>query len=111
MSLNLSISPKAARFYQQELNLQQGQAVRLFVRIGGFGCGGFSMGVQPAKPKTDDHIVQVDGVQFCVCPDDAWYMEGLLVDYHEKHGIHYESGLFEDLLNPVVPQEKIRVAV
>ena len=43
MSVNIRITPAAAAFYREELELTTHQALRLFVRIGGFGSGGYSV--------------------------------------------------------------------
>ncbi len=111
MSLNVQITPAAAAFYRQEMELSTDQALRLFVRIGGFGCGGYSIGVQVDRPTARDHKIQIGGVTFVVSPDDTWYMEGLVIDHDPSHGICCANRNCEDLHHPELPKQHFAMAV
>lgn len=111
MSVNIRITPAAAAFYREELELTTHQALRLFVRIGGFGNGGYSVGVQIDRPHKRDYRIQVNGVTFLISPDDAWYMEGLQIDYDPVHGICCSNGQCQELHHPEPATPAIAMAV
>jgi uncharacterized protein YneR len=111
LNLDVHITPAAAAFYRQEMELSADQALRLFVRIGGFGCGGYSIGVQVDRPTARDHRVQVGGVTFVISPDDSWYMEGLVIDHDPIHGICCASRHCDDLHHPDLPEQPFALAV
>lgn len=98
--VDIRITPAAAAFYREELELTPAQALRLFVRIGGYGSGGYSIGVQVDRPNKRDFKIQVNGVTFVISPDDTWYMNGLIIDHDPVHGICCSNRNCRDLYHP-----------
>ncbi|WP_353626224.1 hypothetical protein [Bacillus sp. JCM 19041] len=43
--MKLIITERAANFYKKEMDLNSGDILRLYVRVGGIGSGGFSIGI------------------------------------------------------------------
>ena len=111
MPVNIRITPAAAAFYREELELTSNQALRLFVRIGGFGSGGYSVGVQVDRPTHRDYRIQVSGVTFLINPEDTWYMEGLVIDHDPVHGISCSNRHCRDLHHPEVTSLPFAMAV
>ncbi len=111
MPVNIQITPAAAAFYREEMGLTSNQALRLFVRIGGFGSGGYCVGVQMDRPHRRDIRIQVSGVTFLINPDDMWYMEGLIIDHDPVHGICCRSRQCQDLYHPEPAQPALAMAI
>ncbi|WP_062046934.1 HesB/YadR/YfhF family protein [Bacillus sp. JCM 19034] len=99
--MQLSISKKAAILYKKEMDLQKGDSLRLYVRIGGVGSGGFSVGVMKDKPNQFSYTVEQEGIIFFVEEDDFWYFNGMDIDYSEDLDyIHFEHATLEHLEHP-----------
>jgi len=111
MPVNIRITPAAAAFYQREMELASYQALRLYVRIGGFGSGGYSIGVQMDRPTKRDYQIQVNGVTFLINPDDTWYMDGLIIDHDPVHGICCSNRQCRDMHHPEPAQPAFAMAV
>jgi uncharacterized protein YneR len=86
--MKLTIDNKAAKWYEEELNLSQGDFVRFFVRYGG--CGtvqtGFSLGVVKDTPMELGKKAEVGGITFFIEEKDMWYFDqhSLHISYNEK---------------------------
>lgn len=111
MRLNLMITPQAALFYRREMALSPGQGIRLFVRIGGYGCGGYSVGVQPALPTARDMRLEVEGVPFLVREEDLWYLNGLRIEYDAQYGITFRNPLWHDPLHPHAIRSSVSMTI
>ncbi|SFP97862.1 iron-sulfur cluster biosynthesis family protein [Salibacterium halotolerans] len=99
--VSFRITEDAARLYKQEMELTDGDYVRLFVRVGGVGSGGYSMGVAKEKPEAGSAVLQVDGIYFFVNPQDQWYMDGMVVSYDAQIDLlTFENPNIQDLTNP-----------
>ncbi|SDN32517.1 HesB/YadR/YfhF family protein [Alkalicoccus daliensis] len=99
--MNLSISDKAVSFYQSEMNLYENDPLWLFVRVGGIGSGGFSVGVAGETPDTEAVLIKKEGLHIYVTEEDVWYFEGLTIDYDtdiEEITFSHSSG--HDLFYP-----------
>ncbi|GAB6931649.1 iron-sulfur cluster biosynthesis family protein [Calditerricola satsumensis] len=105
MALRLIITEKAAEFYRQELDVQEGEALRLFVRIGGVGHVGYSFGIQKDRITPHDHVVRVRDVAFVVRDDDAWYLDGMTIDLDGSDEIVVSHERFARLDHPVEERE------
>lgn len=105
--MNLTITEKAAAFYKQEMELESGQSLWLYVRVGGIGSGGFSAGIQPGLPDTPALPVTAGEIHFHVTEADAWYFDGITIDYDEDmEEIVFSHLETNDLFNPNGPHKK-----
>ncbi|WP_347550291.1 iron-sulfur cluster biosynthesis family protein [Pseudalkalibacillus hwajinpoensis] len=81
------VTDSAAEFYRNEMELRNGDCLRLFVRYAGSGdSGGFSLGVMSDRPSYDDYKQEVGGVTYFVRPDDQWFVDRMKLDYDESCG-------------------------
>ncbi|PYE52103.1 hypothetical protein HUB98_28460 [Paenibacillus barcinonensis] len=90
----LHVSEQAARWYKEELNLNEGDSIRFFARYssGGGLHPGFSLGIAVEKPRHPAEQTEVSGIQFFMEDHDYWYLKGhqLHVDVvDEGHDIEY----------------------
>lgn len=101
LKLNLTITEQAIDFYKQELKLSKGDSLSFFVRVGGVGSGGFSVGVFLGLPETDYTNEEHQGITFCVPEDDQWYFDGMVIDYQEDFGeVTFDNKKLIDVTNP-----------
>ncbi|WP_209123795.1 iron-sulfur cluster biosynthesis family protein [Alkalihalobacillus sp. BA299] len=99
--MNVMISSEAARFYKQEVLSGKNQSLRLFVRVGGVGSGGFSVGVSAEEPTRNCYHLKKEGVVFFIYEDDAWYFNGMTIDYNEDLNMMvFTNPQFEDIYHP-----------
>ncbi|GAE25125.1 hypothetical protein JCM9140_1098 [Halalkalibacter wakoensis JCM 9140] len=84
--MNITITDSAVSLYIKEISLKRGDSLRLFVRIGGVGSGGFSVGVSKEDPTPTSYKVEKSGITFFVNEDDFWYLDGMTIDYNEDLG-------------------------
>ncbi|MBB5174522.1 HesB/YadR/YfhF family protein [Texcoconibacillus texcoconensis] len=99
--MDLTISERAVGFYKQEMNLEAGDKIRLYVRVGGCGSGGFSVGVMKEELQDGAHIEDIEGIYFFVTQDDAWYFDGMTIDYDPDYEMMvFENPYIDDLSNP-----------
>ncbi|MFB5663105.1 HesB/YadR/YfhF family protein [Alteribacillus sp. HJP-4] len=99
--MQLTLTKEAAALYKEEMSLADGAYVRLFVRIGGVGSGGFSIGVGKEKPEAEAYTLQVEGILFFVNPQDQWYLDGMTISYDPSIDyLHFENPNFHDVINP-----------
>ncbi len=85
MTKLLSVTKEAADSYKQELNLQAGDVVRLFVQVGGMNrtpVPGFAFGVQkveaPGQLELSEHHVKAHAgdITFLIHEDELWCLNG-----------------------------------
>lgn len=73
----LIVEQPAANWYKSQMELGQGDHVRIFVRLGG--CGsvhpGLSLGVNRDVPREIGAEQTVDGVHYFIEKDNMWYLE------------------------------------
>lgn len=99
--MNLTITDKAINFYKQELKLSKGDYLSFYVRVGGGGSGGFSVGIHLGLPEKDYTSKEFQGMTFCVPEDDHWYFDGMVIDYHEDFGeVTFKNEKINDVTNP-----------
>ncbi|WP_100372806.1 iron-sulfur cluster biosynthesis family protein [Bacillus sp. FJAT-45037] len=99
--MEFNITDAASTFYINELPLKTGDTLRLFVRVGGVGSGGFSVGVMKEDPQVTSYTVEKKGVIFFVNEDDFWYLDGMTIDYSEDFGyLDFHSPKFEQTDHP-----------
>ncbi|WP_156960131.1 HesB/YadR/YfhF family protein [Oceanobacillus manasiensis] len=73
----LQVSKEVAKWYKEELELEEHSTLRFYVRYGGVGGNlpGFSLGVAVQDPENEHTSVIVEGITFYVETKDAWYFE------------------------------------
>ena len=86
--MQIKVTEQAAQWFKQELDLNEGDHIRFFVRYGGSGPfhEGFSLGMNKEEPMDPAVIVNKDGCQYFIEERDVWFFNehDLLVDYDEK---------------------------
>lgn len=86
--MTLIIEPTALDWFRSELEVQQGEAVRFFVRLGGCSTvqAGFSLGIAKEVPKEIGVSTVVDGITFYMEKEDVWYLneQDLRVSYNSS---------------------------
>lgn len=75
--MNIHITDEATQWYEQELDIQSGDAVRFFVRYGGIDgrIAGFSLGLSVESPDNIYASVSKNGITFFIEETDAWYFD------------------------------------
>lgn len=87
--MKLVVEQPAARWYKTEMGLADGDAVRIYVRLGG--CGsvhpGLSLGVIKDVPRNIGLSDTVDGVTFYIEEDNLWYLDHktLTISFDERY--------------------------
>ncbi|MRH44326.1 hypothetical protein GH741_16910 [Aquibacillus halophilus] len=83
--MEMSITQPAAKWYIDEMNLEEGDFVRFYVRYGGHGgiVSGFSLAISNDEPNNPAVQTESMGVTFYVENSDVWYFDGL--DFHIKY--------------------------
>lgn len=85
--MKLQVTETAAKWYREELQLEEGKNLHFYVRYGGVGGHqpGFSLAISPDDKKEPVAETTVNGITFFVENDDDWYFDGadLIVDYDE----------------------------
>ncbi len=97
--MKLMVTPEAAQWFRREFGLQDGDAVRIFVRYGGGSVvdPGFALGVCVETPKSVAAMVEQEGTRYFVRSGDAAFLEGreVRVVYNEQ------DDEVEFIVNPV----------
>jgi len=78
------VTKRAAQFYKKEMELKDGDAVRLYVRYGGQGQYGFSVGIEKSEQNPIQDGTEIEGITFYADPDDRWFVDLLTLDADEK---------------------------
>ncbi|GGC88774.1 hypothetical protein GCM10007216_19440 [Thalassobacillus devorans] len=86
--MEIEVTEQAAKWYEEELEISSGAAIRFLVRYGGSGGlqPGFSLAIQMDEPEEPAASTQINGITFFVEASDAWYFDdkSLKVDYNSK---------------------------
>ncbi|MGO4886444.1 HesB/YadR/YfhF family protein [Anaerobacillus sp. MEB173] len=99
--MEMTITDAAAQLYIEEMDLQKNDSLRLFVRVGGCGSGGFSVGVTKETPQSSSYLLEKKGVNFFVNEEDFWYMDGMTIDYNNDLSyLTFDNPKIEDVVNP-----------
>lgn len=80
--MKLDISKEAAVWYKEELELEDKEELRFFVRYGGVGgkIPGFSLGVKKDQPQKIHTSQTVEDITFYIEDSDVWYFENSDLD-------------------------------
>ena len=75
--MDIAISNEAAKWYKQELDLQDDDFVRFFVRYGGVGgqLPSFSLGLSVEEPEEYHVLITKENIHFYVEEADVWYFD------------------------------------
>jgi len=86
-TLNLTISNEAFQWYQNEMDLRDGDFVRFFVRYGGSNKiqPGFSLGISTEEPFDIGTKTTINGITYYIEEKDLWYFDGhdLSIDFNQ----------------------------
>ncbi len=87
--MELIVEQPAAQWYKSQMELDEGDSLRIYVRLGG--CGsvhpGLSLGVIKEEPRKAGLSHKVDGVNFYIEEDQLWYLENksLTISFQEQY--------------------------
>lgn len=74
--MKLTVEQAAARWYKEQMDLSDGDALRIFVRLGG--CGsvhpGLSLGITKDTPRSAGLTHEIEGILFYMEEDNLWYL-------------------------------------
>ena len=95
--LKLTVSPEAAQWYIEEMDLEQGDHIRFYISIYGQSVHpNYSLGI--VKEKSNEMAIHttVEGITFYFDQQDEWFLDGhkLLVEFNPQKGeveFHYEK--------------------
>ena len=83
--MKIEITPAASKWFQTELALKSGEAVRFFGKVYGQTAvhDGFSLGLERAMVQQPIAQTTQDGITYFISDTDDWFFAGydLLVDY------------------------------
>ncbi len=87
--MKLEISPRALKWFQEELGLKDGGTVKFFVKYGGSSPvqPGFSLGFSPGEtPRLIGASTSAAGILFFIEEDDLWFFDqhDLYVQFNEE---------------------------
>ncbi|MGD7024700.1 HesB/YadR/YfhF family protein [Rossellomorea vietnamensis] len=93
--MNISFSDEALKWFKEEMDIEEGDFVRFYVRYGGSSPlhESFSLGVNKEEPIDMGSKKEVDGTTFFVEENDLWFFleHDLYVNFNEKlHEPSYE---------------------
>ena len=84
--MKMHVSNDAAQWYQQEMNLKNGDYIRFFARYGGHSTiqQGYSLGLSNENPQTIGVKEEKSGITYYVEEKDLWYFDDqdFYVDYN-----------------------------
>lgn len=75
--MKLLVEQTAAKWYIREMDLSDGDQLRIFVRLGGDEAihPGFSLGVMKDTPRNPGLLEIVEGITFYMEADNLWILE------------------------------------
>ncbi|MCF6137251.1 HesB/YadR/YfhF family protein [Pseudalkalibacillus berkeleyi] len=93
--MEFTITKPAVQWFITELDLNEGDHVRLFARLGGCSTvqSGYSIGISKETPFEPAESYESDGITFFIEEKDAWYFRDhdLKIKYSRKYDeISYE---------------------
>ena len=85
--MRILVDEAAMRWYKEEMDLNGGDCLRVFVRLGGCGSvhSGFSLGIMKDNPSKPAISQESGGILFYMEEDNIWYLENndLYIYYDE----------------------------
>ncbi len=80
----VQVSREAALFYKNEMELSEGECLKVFVQYGGLEAGGYALGVAKDIPGEEDLKQVIEGITFFSCEDDNWFTSKLQMDFDDS---------------------------
>lgn len=76
--MKIHVTEEVAKWYKNELSIQQSTYLRYYVRYGGIGghIPGFSLGINFDTPENVRTSTKVDNITFYIEEADEWYFDG-----------------------------------
>ncbi|MGN1400617.1 MAG: HesB/YadR/YfhF family protein [Bacillus sp. (in: firmicutes)] len=76
--MKITLTDAAAQWYEEELDLSEGDYVRFYVRYGGNSQiqPGFSLGIQIESPLEVGASAEINGITYFIESEDSWYFDG-----------------------------------
>lgn len=76
--MEINMTDGAISWYEKELEVEAGDAIRFFVRYGGVGgrIPGFSLGINLEQPNAVHTSTLKNGITYFIEETDAWYFDG-----------------------------------
>ncbi|QQE74745.1 HesB/YadR/YfhF family protein [Brevibacillus composti] len=85
--MNMTVTPAALAWFQEECGFQPGDYVRFFARYGGSSTiqDSYSMGFTREMPDSIGLSTVAGGITFYIVEDELWYLDGkeMTVDYRK----------------------------
>lgn len=87
--MKMNVEQAAALWYKEQMELADGDALRVFVRLGG--CGsvhpGLSLGITKETPRNAGLRQEVEGITFFMEEDNLWYVgdKELRISFDSKY--------------------------
>ncbi|MGF2615974.1 hypothetical protein FZC84_11510 [Rossellomorea vietnamensis] len=93
--MNISFSDKALNWFKEEMDIEEGDFIRFYVRYGGSSPlhESFSLGVNKEEPIDMGTKKEVDGTTFFIEENDQWFFmeHDLHVNFNDElHEPSYE---------------------
>ncbi|WP_088014227.1 HesB/YadR/YfhF family protein [Gottfriedia acidiceleris] len=92
--MKITISEDAIKWFQDEMNVKQGDTIRFFARYGGNSTihKGYSLGVTKEQPVDIGESITIDHVVYFINETDLWYFKdyNLNVILNENNELHFD---------------------
>ncbi|MEH7612514.1 HesB/YadR/YfhF family protein, partial [Gottfriedia acidiceleris] len=75
--MKITISEDALKWFQDEMNVKEGDTIRFFARYGGNSTihKGYSLGVTKEQPVDIGESITIDNVVYFINETDLWYFK------------------------------------
>ncbi|PGL70258.1 HesB/YadR/YfhF family protein [Bacillus sp. AFS055030] len=92
--MKITISEDALKWFQDEMNVKEGDTIRFFARYGGNSTinKGYSLGVTKEQPVDIGESITIDSVVYFINETDLWYFKdyNLSVIVNENNELHFD---------------------
>ncbi|PFH89117.1 HesB/YadR/YfhF family protein [Bacillus sp. AFS088145] len=92
--MKITISEDALKWFQDEMNVKEGDTIRFFARYGGNSTihKGYSLGVTKEQPVDIGESISIDNVVYFINETDLWYFKdyNLNVIVNENNELHFD---------------------
>ena len=92
--MKITISEDALKWFQDEMNVKEGDTIRFFARYGGNSTihKGYSLGVTKEQPVDIGESITIDNVVYFINETDLWYFKdyNLSVIVNENNELHFD---------------------
>lgn len=97
--MKLQVTPQAAKWFADEMDLEQGEAIRFYIQL--YGSSGtehhnYSLGIMRDTPSEDATVsTEVGGIMFFFAEGDKWFLD----DYEMSVTIENDEPKYSFKLN------------